>query len=857
MTVLSIPEFSLVVLIGASGSGKSTFATRHFKPTEVISSDYCRGLVADDENDQSATNDAFAVLHFIVARRLANRRLTVVDATNVKPEDRRHLVKIAREHHALPVAIVINPGESICHERNASRPNRQFGPHVVRHQTRAMKRGLRGLGKEGFRRSFELRSAEEVEAVTVERHKLWTDKTDQTGPFDIIGDVHGCYDELVSLLDVLGYSVSVEGDSADRTFAVTAPQGRIAVFVGDLVDRGPNTPDVMRLVMSMVNAGQAHCVLGNHDAKLLKWLNGRKVQMNHGLAESVEQMASEPEEFHKEIKSFINGLVSHYMLDGGALAIAHAGIREDMQGRASGAIRTFCLYGETTGENDEFGLPVRYNWAGDYRGQAMVVYGHTPIPEPEWLNNTICIDTGCVFGGTLTALRYPEGKLVSVPANQVYAEPIRPLVPAAGTDDARTAQQQYDDVLDFADVSGKRILSTALHRTVVVQEANSAAAIEVMSRFAVNPKWLIYLPPTMSPSATSNAPGLLEHPADAFGYFTEQGVENVVCEEKHMGSRAVIVLCRSVAVATTRFGVDTDETGAIYSRTGRTFFQTRKETENILQRLRDAMDRAGLWDRLETDWICLDAEIMPWSAKAQSLIQQQYAPAASAARIALAASVDALHMAEARGLDLADLVPHFETRADKAIKYADAYRGYCWDVSSIEDLRIAPFHILATETGIHMDKDHLWHMSTLAELASPGDPVLIATPHRLVELNDEVQVSEAIDWWTSLTGQGGEGMVVKPRDFIVQGERGLVQPALKCRGLEYLRIIYGPEYDHPDNLNRLRRRGLGKKRSLAQREFALGHEALTRFVAHKPLRRVHECVFAILALESEPVDPRL
>ena len=368
MSMLKIPEFALVVLIGASGSGKSTFAAKHFKRTEVISSDYCRGLVADDENDQSATNDAFAVLNFIAARRLANRRLTVVDATNVKPEDRKHLLRIAREHHALPVAIVINPGEAVCHARNAERSDRQFGPHVVRNQTRAMKRGLRGLGKEGFRTSFELRTVEEIEAATIERQKLWTDRTDEPGPFDIIGDVHGCYDELVQLLETLGYGVRARGQGADRSIDVAAPPGRTAVFVGDLVDRGPNTPDVLRLVMSMVEAGSARCVLGNHDAKFLRWLNGRNVQMTHGLADSAEQMASESEEFRRQVKNFINGLVSHYMFDGGRLAVAHAGIREEMQGRASGAIRNFCLYGETTGETDEFGLPVRYNWAGDYRG---------------------------------------------------------------------------------------------------------------------------------------------------------------------------------------------------------------------------------------------------------------------------------------------------------------------------------------------------------------------------------------------------------------------------------------------------------------------------------------------------------
>ena len=197
------------------------------------------------------------------------------------------------------------------------------------------------------------------------------------------------------------------------------------------------------------------------------------------------------------------------------------------------------------GETDEYGLPVRYPWAEDYRGQAFVVYGHTPVPEAIWVNKTICIDTGCVFGGRLTALRYPERELVSVPAHEVYYEPARPLVPPGGAlDDERAA-----DDLDLEDVIGKRIIETRLARTVTIREDNAVAALEVMSRFAVDPRWLAYLPPTMSPTATTDREGLLEHPVEAFSAYRDGGVEQVVCEEKHMGSRAVVVVCRDPAVA--------------------------------------------------------------------------------------------------------------------------------------------------------------------------------------------------------------------------------------------------------------------------------------------------------------------
>ncbi|MEL7049885.1 MAG: metallophosphoesterase, partial [Pseudomonadota bacterium] len=369
---------------------------------------------------------------------------------NVRPEDRASLVKIARDNHALAVAIVLNPGEEICQARNVERPDRQFGAHVVRNQTRTMKRGLRGLEKEGFRHVHELRSVEAIDAADVVRVPLWTDRRTEHGPFDIIGDVHGCADELIELFDVLGYSVALEGEGTDRQVVSKTAPGRRAVFVGDLVDRGPKSPDVLRIVMHMVGEGQAICVPGNHDVKLLRWLNGRDVKLTHGLAETVEQLNRETDEFKQTVKRFIDGLVSHAWLEGGTLAVAHAGLKEHMLGRASGKIREFCLYGETSGETDEFGLPIRYNWAAEYRGATTIVYGHTPVPEAEWLNNTLCIDTGCVFGGKLTALRWPEREIVSVPSRQTYAQPIRPLShPPARPGASLTAQALHDDLLNL------------------------------------------------------------------------------------------------------------------------------------------------------------------------------------------------------------------------------------------------------------------------------------------------------------------------------------------------------------------------------------------------------------------------
>ena len=651
---IAIPNLSLVLLIGPSGSGKSTFARKHFLPTEVLSSDACRGMVSDDENNQAVTNEAFALLHYIAAQRLALGRLTVIDATNVQSEARKPLVELARQYHCLPVAVVLNLPERLCQDRNKARDERDFGPHVVRHQHSQLRRSLRGLAREGFRHVFVLESPEEVEATTVERVPLWNDKRQDHGPFDIIGDVHGCCDELDALLHQLGYlTTTVDGDSpiwGNRAYA--HPDGRKAVFVGDLVDRGPRIMDTVRRVRNMVSAGCALCVPGNHDMKLMRKLRGKDVQITHGLANSLAEIDALPDEvratFSKELAEFLDGLVSHFVLDDGKLVVAHAGMKAEMQGRGSGKVRDFALYGETTGETDEFGLPVRFNWAAGYRGAAMVVYGHTPVPEPDWLNRTVNIDTGCVFGGKLTALRYPEREFVSVPAVRTYCEPAQPFLPEEQQAPQLTAQQVHDDVLDADDVQGKRIVSTRLRGNVTIREAHATAALEVMSRFAANPKWLIYLPPTMSPCETSTELGLLEHPAEAFGYYRTQGAPQVICEEKHMGSRAVVIVCQDEQAARERFGVTEGEIGIVYTRTGRRFFNKAALEAQFLDRVRQALTAANFWSEFDTKWTCLDCELMPWSAKAQELLKTQYAAVGAAGQAALPRAVASLAQAAAR-----------------------------------------------------------------------------------------------------------------------------------------------------------------------------------------------------------------
>ncbi len=852
--VVTIPEVSLVVLVGVTSSGKSTFARAHFAPTEVVSSDECRALVADDENDQTATPAAFDLLHTIVRHRLALGRLTVVDATNLRKEDRRHLVDLAREHHVLPVAVVFDVPRWLCEQRNEARPDRTVPAQAIRSQHSLLRQSAGRLEREGFRRVVALRGDREVSGATVVRERLWTDQRHRPGPFDVIGDVHGCSEELDALLAALGYELE-EGGGARH------PDGRTAVFLGDLVDRGPGVVPVLRRVMAMVTAGSALCVPGNHEAKLLRALRGRNVKISHGLQQSLDQLAAADGAFVAQVVAFIDGLVSHAVLDGGSLVVAHAGLPEAMHNRASGAVRSFCLYGDTTGETDELGFPVRYPWAEDYAGRAVVVYGHTPVPEPVWVNNTICIDTGCVFGGRLTALRYPERALVSVPAVATHYAPTpgSPASDLAASGPAAEATPPDDagrHAIDLARVLGRHQLTTSLMGPVTIRDDQAAAALEVMSRFAVDPRWLPYLPPTMAPAPTSTREGYLEHPAEAFTAYAQAGVGTVVAEEKHMGSRAVVLVGRDADALRRRFGLGGP--GTTVTRTGRPFFVDEALGLAFLDAFAAAVGAAGLWDELRTDWLLVDAEIVPWSFKALDLLRHEYAPVASAGRAFSAVATEALARVAARGVAGADdLAARVEGRRDRIERFAAAYATHCWPTDGLRGVQVAPFQLLAAEGEVLAYRSHTWHLDAADRLVA-ADPGLVRPTRRVVvDTGDAPSCEAGTAWWLELVAAGGEGAVVKPLDGIVGKGRSLVQPGLKVRGPEYLRLIYGPTYDDPAQLAALRRRSLGHKRSLALRELALGLEGLDRLVRGASLTLVHQCAFAVLALETEPVDPRL
>ena len=719
---LNLPEPSLVALVGVSGAGKSSFAARHFRPTEVVSSDYCRGLVCDDPNEQGVHEQAFDVVHAIVRARLTLGKLVVVDATHVQPEARAPLVELARAADQFAVAVVLDVPVRTCEDRNAARSDRQFAAHVVRNQHTSLRRSLRGLKREGFKQVWVLKP-DEINNTEVHRVPLWTDRRRELGPFDIIGDVHGCGAELQQLLARLGY---VPGDSSDPDALLVHPDGRRLIFLGDLVDRGPDSVGVVDLVRRLVGAKLAFCVAGNHDEKFLKYLRGKEVRIAHGLQQTLAQVEALPAEvrqrFEVESRAFLDGLVSHYVLDGGKLVVAHAGMKREYQGRSSARVRSYALYGDTTGEVDSFGLPVRHRWAEDYRGSALVVYGHTPVRTPERLNNTINIDTGCCFGGGLTALRYPEGELVTVPSLSTYAEPARPFLddpaappPEPGGPDAPTTPARPAGVagLRFDDVAGQRTVTTRFMGRLTVRAEQTGPALELLNRFAVDPRWLVYLPPTMAPCASSPAGPFLEHPDAAFRQYRAEGVATVVCQEKHMGSRAVVVVVRDPEVAVTRFGLDAPAPGMIVSRTGRRFCNDPAVEEKLLGRVAQAMNQANLWNELDAHWAVLDTELMPWNAKASSLVREQYAPVGASGQADLSATAAALRAAASRGVPLGDLVAQTETRLAAVDSYVAAYRPYCWPTEGLTDLKLAPFHLLAAGSTAFFDRDHVWHLDHL------------------------------------------------------------------------------------------------------------------------------------------------
>lgn len=839
---IALPDPSLVLLLGARGAGKSTFARRFFHSSEIVSLDECRRMVGDDAGPTPSI-DAQELFQTIVQNRLYAGKLVVIDADNTHVEARRALVTLARRQHLFAIAIALRIDERICIERNASRRDGVISPYDVKRDVEAVRKAIETYGREGIRDLHVLDSPEAVDKAIITRHRLWTDKRDDSGPFDIVGDVHGCADELEALLEMLGYRVSWD-DREPHGVRVVPPVGRRVIFLGDLIDRGPRIVDSLRIAMSMVEQGTALCVPGNHEVKFLRKLRGKTVSITHGLAETLAEFERMPQSFHEEVANFIEKLVGHYVLDGGRLCVVHAGIKSNMQGRSSSAAREFGLYGDTTGETDEYGLPVRHEWANEYHGRAAVVYGHTPMLTAEWLNNTLCIDTGCVFGGALTALRYPEREIVSVPAAKRYFEPKKPLV-------ARVSQGGSMDgpsvnaALSLDTLRAGGVIKTRFRYDVAMpQEAHALAVVEMLSLHGVDPRWLVYVPPIVSPVDASALPGLLEHPAEAFAFYRKNSVPHLVCQEKREGIRVVVSVCRDAHAARMVFGATDGRTGIIHTRTGRPLIADRAQETAWIERCRAAVEKAKIFDTYGP-FVMFEARVSASHKRSPTAMD---APA-------LHGSLDVIARASARGVDMGALGERLTHRQERLSQHIQAMARQPDSSFDMDKLHVTPLHVLATDETSWFDRPYSEHEALLQRLVQTDEALFSLIPALEVHLDDADSTRRALDAWDEWTAKGSAGMVVKPFVFQRNPRPGLVLPALVCRGPEALRRIHGPEYDVERNLEQLRARSLSALRFRALGQYALGMEAVARFVEREPLSRIHVCVSAALAFECQSSEP--
>jgi len=861
---ISVPHAGIVLLVGPSNSGKTTLLEKWqhegiIAPSEVVSSDQFRALVSDKEfmdwrnmpkeeadilfDEYSLiSKEAFTMMDSMIRTRCRMNKLTFVDATHLQPDDRKRYIAMARENHVPIISIVLDVPEKVLLERDEQRDNPR-GKRRVKQQFQVFSREKRYMKKEGIRSVYFVKEIDQLE-LTRRSHPL---ELEADAGIDIIGDVHGCYDEMIELLEKLGYK---KGDED----LYLHPDGRKFLSIGDVMSRGPESLKSMMFFYRHVQQGLAYMIDSNHGWKIARWLDGRKVTLSHG-DEKVEQEflkyedtfgAEAAEEWKSKLKDFLLQAPSHYILKKNGIptvVCAHAGIKDEYIGKQSQDVSDFCRYGDTDGF-DEKGKPVRKDWFIGHSTSQLIVWGHDPKPQPLKINNSLNIDQGVVFGGKLTAFRYPEKQIVSVQAMEDYSGV--PDNPLREWERNRLNQPNIGKFLN-----GYSVLTEEFGEVAVPAETVKPA-IDAVSHHTIPIEQLLYIPPTMSPTPVpSNLDQFLEHPQEAINYYRSNGIEKMVAEKKHMGSRGILLLFRNLEAAKKHVGSET--LGVIYTRTGRRFFEKDLE-EGIIRKLNEDLNSHDYFSSNQTDYVLLDAEIMPWNLKAKELISKQYAHVAENAIMDRSMVLEKLTEAAKDKQDLTDWVEEYKGKLCNAKEFAEVFQGYCWDVVTLDDIQIAPFHVLAHSNRTFFDETHEWHMKMNHQFALYSS-LFVATEYKIID--SPASEAEVIEWWEEITKDGHEGIVIKPECYIARNRSQLHQPAIKVRGSKYLKIIYGMDYLQPENLKRLKKRNTGKKQKLALKEFALGIEGIRRFVNGESIERVHECVLANLAMEQDAVDPRL
>lgn len=859
---ITLPYAGIVLLVGPSNSGKSSFLRQQIEkgrilPSEVISSDDYRIRVGDVEfidwshrwkdvseslfdEYQRISQEAFSLMEATIEARCRLNKMTIVDATHLYADDRKRYIELGKKHHVPVVVLVLDVGQEELFERDKLRENPR-GSKRIKQQYQVFKREKRFIKKEGYLASYFISDVSEVEVIRKTQNPL---HLEVGNGIDIIGDVHGCYDEMIELLERLGYEKNHQS-------LYVHPEGRRLLSLGDIMSRGPESLKTMEFFMRHVKVNLAYMIDSNHGWKIARWLEGKNVTLNHGDELVEEELARNLEtgditQLKQELKTFLLRAPSHYILTKNhvpTLVCTHAGIKDEIIGKQSYDISDFCRYGDNEGL-DETGKPIRKDWTIHHKTSTLIVWGHDPKPKPLVVNNTINIDQGVVFGGELTVFRYPEQEFVAVQAKKDYSRgQNNPLI------ELKKKRLNPPNIAKFID--GFSVLTEHIG-SIKIPKDYALASVDTVSHFTVPVEELVYIPPTMSPTPKpSSIEGYLEHPREAIEYYRSLGINQMVAEKKHMGSRGILYLFKDKEAGRKFVGRET--LGVIYTRTGRRFFDL--ETEDIiLSKINKSLTANDYFNKYETEFLLIDAEIMPWNLKARELISSQYAHVAENAILDRSLLKNKLEGAAYNNENLNTWLKEYDEMLVNAQVFKDVFQKYCWEINDLDQIQIAPFHILAHSNETFFDKPHTWHMKMNKEFAQM-DKLFVETEYMVID--DAASEKEVIKWWDEITSDGHEGIVIKPETFIAKSKGRLIQPAIKVRGRKYLNIIYGMDYLQPGNLTRLKQRNVGKKQKLALKEFSLGVEGIQRLVNGESTERVHECVLGTLAMESDPVDPRL
>lgn len=821
---IRIPHNALVVLIGPSGAGKSSFSKKYFEDREVISSDSCRRALIGSKSAselQTVSSGAFTLFYGWVRARLRHNLLVVADSTALKREYRDELAKIAKEEHCPVLYVFFDTPKSKCIENDAGRDiSAQVGPQVIERQFRILNQSRGFLNHSD--QVYKIKWGEEIEVVRTQRNLI------VESPFvDVIGDVHGMHHTLIELLEKLGYSKNV----VDGKEIYSHPT-RKAVFLGDLIDRGPEPYKCLMLVKNMVEAGTAYLVRSNHDFKIQRYLCGNNVRIRPEFQATLDSFPADADKVG--IKQFLFKSAPYLIWEheNKKHVFVHAAFKPEYLGKTDREIEDYCIYGPSNGEDPVTGKPDRIDWAITYpKFGPVVVYGHQVIGEkPRIVNNTYGIDTGACFGGYLTAMRLPEMTFEQVKADKAYAQ-YDEISKISGQSSNGTSESNAPSFIR------EGVIRLDGHNPIRLGKGLWDAIFKITTR-TISPDKLVWLAPTMSPGPVSEREDLMEDPVTTAKWMmvNSPGAE-IIAQTKHMGSRGTW-RCEKVGDS---WNID------CWTKNGYEMFDDPFRYP-VYSRMQNALNSIA-WRLGNPSLMLLDSEVMPWNQHGDAWLERLFMATGAAGAATRGATAGALKRA---GFEAES--KRMNERCLNLIEFGKIADRYCWKVPSSQDIKVAFFDVLLPKVSLtHEEKIKLFN-----EVAHEQENSILApTVYRLIQKDSDLDA--LFDFWENATvKQGIEGLVLKYNNPETWAKYKYPQKQLKVRGSDYLKIIYGPNYRDSDTLKRLKKdRRIDSKMRMAYQETLLGDEALKRFSEGKPFESWHEMVVGILAADHASVDPRL